>query len=303
MVNRKTYIKINIFNQGVNNLRFVIWGDSKGKNKGINKKVLNSIMLNISKLEPKPEFMVMLGDTVKGGLNEDLLLNQLYDLNNIISKYISDTVLIPVVGNHEVNIVPKDDRYEKILSQFYSSLNPLSSLSNYNNTVYCKDFEDIRLIVLNSHHPNEIHSISPKQLSWLEEITTDCNKLKLLFVHSPAYPTGAHLGHCLDLYPEKRDNFWNTVERCNINIVFSGHEHNYSRRLISNSSNKDNGIFQIITGGAGEKLRDKYKSKNGVIVSPKAEFHYLIADYNDRCLEITAVSHKGKVLDQFSINI
>ena len=45
-------------------MRFVIWGDSKGKENGINKKVLNTIMFKISTLNPKPEYMVMLGDTV-----------------------------------------------------------------------------------------------------------------------------------------------------------------------------------------------------------------------------------------------
>lgn len=283
-------------------MRFIIWGDSKGKENGINKKVLTCIMNRISKLDPKPDFMVMLGDTVKGSLNEELFNNQLIDLNNIINKYTPEIKLLPVIGNHEVNIMPEDDHFEKIVSNFYCQLNPTSSLKNYNNTVYFKDFNNIRIIVLNSHHPNEIHQICASQLSWLENITSDCNKKKLLFVHSPLFPTGAHIGHCLDQYPEKRNTLLKTLEKCNIDIVFCGHEHNYSRRIIkTNYDNSNTGIYQIITGGVGEKLRDKYKSKKDVVVPPIAQFHFLVADYIENKLKICAISSKGKILDSFTI--
>ena len=282
-------------------MRFVIWGDSKGKDNGINKKVLNAIMSRISKLNPKPEFMVMLGDTVKGSLNKELLKKQLVDLNNIINRYTPGITLLPVIGNHEVNIMPKDDEFEKVVLNFYCNLNPLSSLKTYNNTVYCKDFNNIRIIVLNSHHPNEIHQICDSQLSWLEQITADCTKKKLLFIHSPLFPTGAHIDHCLDLYPEKRDALLETLKKAKIDIIFCGHEHNYSRRIITSNYDTTDGIFQIITGGAGEKLRDKYKSKKNVLVPPIAKFHFLVCDYNENILKISAVSTKVKILDSFKI--
>lgn len=282
-------------------MRFVIWGDSKGKENGINKKVLNTIMFRISKLDPKPDCMIMLGDTVAGNIDEEILIRQLFDLKDIIDKYTPHIKLMPVIGNHEVNINPEDDIYEKILSQFYYNLNPDGFLESYNKSVYYKDFEDTRITILNSHHPNEIHKISSAQLDWLENTAcSDCDKNKLLFVHSPAYPTGAHLGHCLDLYPEDRNKFWKAVERCKIDMVFCGHEHNYSRRRIKNSNN-DGYIYQIITGGAGEKLRNKYKSSNGVIVPPNAIFHFLIADIHHKKINIQAITYRGKKIDEFKI--
>ena len=97
-------------------MRFVIWGDSKGKENGINKKVLNTIMLRISKVDPKPDCMIMLGDTVAGNIDEEILIRQLFDLKDIIDKYTPHIKLMPVIGNHEVNINPEDDIYEKILT-------------------------------------------------------------------------------------------------------------------------------------------------------------------------------------------
>ncbi|MCR1951142.1 metallophosphoesterase [Clostridium sp. DSM 100503] len=284
-------------------MRFIVFGDSKGKENGINKKVLNLIMKETCKLDPKPEFIVMCGDTVAGNPKEELLKLQLIDFKNIIEKYHPGKPLIPVIGNHEVNITPEDYKLEKAFSEFYDNSIPTdTTLDGYNKTVYYVDFEDTRLIVLNSFHYGEIHKISQAQLDWLEKISYDCYKNKLLFVHSPAFPTGAHLGHCLDLYPTDRDNFLNIVEKCNIDIIFCGHEHNYSRRMI-NSSSKREYIYQVITGGGGEKLRDKYKSKSGVVVPPIAVYHFLLIDIDKEYIKVSAITSKGKKIDDFKIAI
>lgn len=288
-------------------MRFIVFGDSKGKENGINEKVLKELMNETCKLTPAPQFIVMCGDTVAGSNKEEILLSQLKRLKNIIEKYHADKLLIPVVGNHEVNIEPIDDRYEKIISLAYNDFNPHNTLQGHNNTVYCMDFEDTRLIILNAFHYGATHKINKEQLNWFKEKASEPNKNKLVFIHSPAFPTGAHLGHCLDLYPEYRDDFWRVVDECNIDIVFSGHEHNYSRRTIDSSFSSENfhykrSITQVISGGGGEKLRDKYKSKQGVVVAPIAAYHFLVVDININSIIVSAISSKGKKLDEFKID-
>ena len=61
-------------------------------------------------------------------------------------------------------------------------------------------------------------------------------------------------------------------------------------------------IFQVITGGGGEKLKNKYKDKKRVIVKPKAVNHFLIVDINNTVLSIKAISINGKIIDCFTIN-
>lgn len=288
-------------------MRFLVFGDSKGKDNGINKKVLKSIMMETCKLNLEPQFIVMCGDTVAGSCEENILYNQLKDLRYLIQKYHPGKPLIPVVGNHEVNIGPTDDRYEKIFGRIYSDINVTSKLKNYNNTVYCIDFQDTRILVLNSFHYGAIHCIDETQLNWFEEKASEYKKNKFVFVHSPAFPTGAHFSHCLDLYPNVRDAFWSIVDKCDIDIVFSGHEHNYSRRVIDSSFNSDNNsyhnsIYQIITGGAGEKLRNKFISKKGVLVPPIDVYHFVIVDVEESYIKVSAISSKGKKLDEFIID-
>lgn len=288
-------------------MRFIVFGDSKGKENGINEKILKELINETCKLTPAPQFIVMCGDTVAGNSKEEVLLSQLKIFKGIIEKYHPDKFLIPVVGNHEVNIEPIDDRYEKIISLAYNDLNPLNALQGHNNTVYCMDFEDTRLIILNAFHHGAIHKINKEQLNWFKEKASEPKKNKLVFIHSPAFPTGAHLGHCLDLYPECRDDFWRVVDECNIDIVFSGHEHNYSRRIIDGSFSNEifhykRSITQVISGGGGEKLRDKYKSKQGVVVAPIAIYHFLVVDIEQNSIIVSAISSKGKKLDEFKID-
>ncbi|MFW2500883.1 MULTISPECIES: metallophosphoesterase family protein [Clostridium] len=289
-------------------MRFIVFGDSKGKEKsGINEKVLKKIMNESTKIEPSPQFIVVCGDTVAGSNKEEVLAYQLDRFRNIIENYHPNKLLLPIVGNHEVNIEPIDDRFEKVLGQIYNDLNPNSYLEGYNKTVYYKDFEDTRLIILNAFHFGSTHKINEDQLSWFKEAASKPIRNKLVFIHSPAFPTGAHLGHCLDLYPDYRDAFWEIVDNCDIDIVFSGHEHNYSRRIIDGSfSNGDfcykRKVNQIITGGGGEKLRDKYKSKHGIVVAPIAVYHYLIVDIESDYIKVCAISSKGKKLDEFIID-
>jgi len=288
-------------------MRFIIFGDSKGKENGINEKILTAIMNETCKLNPEPQFIVMCGDTVAGSNKEKILISQLTNLKMLINKYHPNKLLIPVIGNHEVNITPPDDRFEKVFSQVYHDLIPNEFLEGYNKTVYYVDFGDTRLIVLNAFHYGSIHKIDKDQLNWFEEKASKYKQNKLVFIHSPAFPTGAHLGHCLDLYPKDRDDFWKVVDKCAVDIVFSGHEHNYSRRIIDDSFNKENfhykrSINQVIAGGGGEKLRNKYKSKEGIVIAPIGIYHFLVVDVEAGYIEVAAISSKGETLDEFKID-
>ena len=96
------------------NMRFIVFGDSKGKNHGINEKVLKKILHISCKLNPKPEFIVVCGDSIAGSTNEKILRYQLNNFKSILNKYHPNKTILPVIGNHEVNITPHDDKFELI---------------------------------------------------------------------------------------------------------------------------------------------------------------------------------------------
>lgn len=279
-------------------VRFVVFGDTKGKNNGINKGVLEKIIQRIKKLDKKPDFFALLGDTVAGSADPDIHKKQLKGFKGVIDAGFPRVVKLPVVGNHEVNNEPVDDSFEKLVGENYIDFKQHGRLEGYNNTAYYMDLENCRFIILNCYHNGRLKKIEKEQLSWFENVSSVDKKFKIVFVHCPPFPTGAHLGTCLDQFPGERDKLWSVIEKNKVDIVFSGHEHNYSRRVIDKSNRK---IYQIITGGGGEKLRSSFKCKKGVIVPPKALFHFVVADMEPNSIVIKAISIDGKVIDEFKI--
>lgn len=278
-------------------MRFIILSDSKGKENGINVKILTKLLEETCKLTPEPELVVLCGDNVAGSTDERVLTGQLKYLRALIEKYHNKRPLIPVIGNHEVNNEPENDKYEKIYSTIYNDILPDTGPQNYNRTVFYIDYEDTRFIILNAFHFGEVNRIVGKQLIWFEEAASADIKNKIVFVHSPAFPTGAHLGHCLDLHSEDRDAFWKIADNCNIDVIFSGHEHNYSLREIGSKGT----ICQVITGGGGEKLTDKFRNKKGVIIPPIAKYHFVIVDVDSDGINVSAISSKGTILSNYKI--
>lgn len=162
------------------NMRFLVFGDSKGKNHGINEKVLKNILYRSSKLNPQPEFTVVCGDSIAGSTNEDILRSQLNNFKSILNRYHPNKLILPVIGNHEVNITPDDDKYEVIFKEVYDDFNPTGYLEEYNKTTYYVDFNDTRLIILNSFHFNELHQITNTQLKWFDKISAE-EKIMILY--------------------------------------------------------------------------------------------------------------------------
>lgn len=286
---------------------FVVLSDSKGKEDGMNKEILKKLLVQIKKLVVKPRFIAILGDSVAGSEDPYILRDQLLKFKALVGSNFPGVPIIPVFGNHEagqgsISILP-----EKVYSSMYNELSPDEELINYNKTVYYKDFGSLRIIVLNCVHCGSRNKVPDDQLQWLEHAAGQTNKHKILLIHKPPYPTGAHLNNCLDIYPEDRDKLWSIIDECGIDIVLCGHEHNYSRKLIDASFNTESHtfnrqIYQVTTGGGGEKLKDSLKSKKGVVVKPKAKYHFMLVTVSEKELYFKAISMEGKTLDDFVLS-
>jgi 3',5'-cyclic-AMP phosphodiesterase len=292
--------------QAAPDLRIVVMADARGKDDGINEEVFRSIMKEISQLNPRPVYIVFPGDLVDGSRNLDRLRLQLEKFKSVYSDYMPIETLLPTVGNHEVSSNPEDEARERVFGDVYSEFEADEFLEGSNRTAYYVDMGNMRLIILNSYRPGEPNQITGEQLEWFEKVSSVPKEHKLVFLHSPAYPTGHHMGSALNIHPKERDRFWNVVDKNHVDIVFAGHEHNYSRRIIDQSFSSDEYVFeravnQIVTGGAGAPLRDTYEDKRGVVVSPKAVYHYVIVDVYGDTLNITAVTLDGDIIDEFSL--
>lgn len=286
--------------------RFIVMADSRGKDEGINEEIFRNIIEEIVEIYPQPKHIIFPGDLVSGSRKPDRLRGQLHKFKGVFTDYYPIEMLLPTVGNHEVGSDAEDDTRERIFSEVYSEFQANEFLEGYNRTVYYVDVGNVRLIVLNSYHPGESNQITGRQLEWFKRVSREPKQHKLVFLHSPAYPTGHHMGSALNMFPEKRDEFWYVVDKHHVDLVFAGHEHNYSRRLIDGSFSTGKYQFhravnQIVTGGAGAPLRDAFEDSRNIIIPPLAVYHYVIVDVFRSVLRITAVSLDGDIIDEFII--
>jgi hypothetical protein len=287
-------------------LRFIVLADSRGSDNGVNSVIVKKILQEIKQLSPQPEFAIMPGDLTDGSNNYSGSIAQLSYFKKIITQFYSVKFFYPGIGNHEMKA---GENGEKAFSDTFSEFGA-NFLDGYNKTSYYFDAGDTRLFMLNSDHPGEMHRIMGKQLDWLKSNIDPSKKHNIFLLHEPPYPTGAEAGNSLDKYPASRDAFWKVVDSSNGPIVFCGHEHNYSRRLVDKSFNEKVGgtdfefskqVFQIITGGFGAPLYTQYINKKSMTIPPMPEYHFIIMDINDGGVKIQAVNIDGKIIDSFLI--
>ena len=280
--------------------------DSRGEDEGKNEKIIRKIMDQVVTIYPQPNYIIFPGDLVMGSRKPRRVQEQLEYFKGVFKDYLPIEFFLPTVGNHDAGCTGDDDTNEKIFAKVFSEFKANDFLEGYNRTAYYLDIGNTRLIILNTYHPYECNQINGRQLKWFKKVSSEPKQHKLVFLHTPAYPTGHHIDSSLDEYPEKRDRFWNVIDKNNIDMVFSGHEHNYSRRIIDASFSTANyhftrGVTQIITGGAGGPLMGAFEAKRGVIVPPIAVFHYVIVDAYTDFLNVAAVSVDGEAIDNFTI--
>lgn len=196
----------------------VIYGDSQN-NHNVHLSVVNAIMTK------KPEITFHTGDLVENGESKSdwEIFNKItWDLRKVSLFY-------PCLGNHEGE------------SQLYFDNFDLPG----NERWYYVDYFNIRFIILDT---NIDFSPSSEQYRWLVETLRDSpyKDIIAIFHHPPYSESNIDIGMASMI----RKVLVPLFEQYGVDIVFSGHHHNYQRFYV-------NGIYYIVTGGGGGPLRDK----------------------------------------------
>jgi len=144
---------------------------------------------------------------------------------------------IATPGNHEVQARTQEEDMKNIRSlsvQWRPQFNlPLNGIEGYEETVYYVDYQDTRIISLNSNRP------PGEQNAWLEEVLKN-NPLKWSIVtfHHPLYSASARRDN-----PELRDAWKPIFDKYQVDLVLQGHDHSYARgRTLPNGENILDGI-------------------------------------------------------------
>ncbi|MGQ9707004.1 MAG: metallophosphoesterase family protein [bacterium] len=200
------------------NRHIIFYGDSR-TNHDVHLNVVNAIMTK------EPEITFHTGDLVNDGNSKsdwDIFNKITYELRKISLFY-------PSLGNHENE------------SQLYFDNFDLPG----NKRWYDVDYFNIRFIVLDT---NIDFSLSSEQYIWLEGTLKNSpyKDIIAVFHHPPYYEST----HDPEISEKVQEYLIPLFEQYGVDIVFSGHHHNYQRFYV-------NGIYYIITGGGGAPLLDK----------------------------------------------
>ncbi len=180
---------------------------------------------------------------------------------------------LPTIGNHESPYWPFETLFVLPNNNRYYSL-------NYGNTHF---------IILNTQE-----DISGDQLDWLiNDLNGVSNDTMIDWIvvnfHRPPYSSGNH-GSQMDI----RTTWSPIFENYNVDLVFSGHDHDYERTV------KINGVVYIVTGGGGAPLHPVDSSP--WTAYSEMTYHFCHITVADRQLILRAINLFGIVFDSLVLN-
>lgn len=245
---------------------FSIFGDSRDGNH------IFSQLQSRSVLAGKPLYTVHLGDMISTPRSAE----QWPAFVALTQTYFPRGSFFPVIGNHDVD----DTQSLRIFLAVY----PEIPETGY----YLKEVGGCFCVFLNSESLEVAPgTIGPEQMAWLGEKlgseAAQSARYRIVFMHRPIYPQNQYSEDPL----EPQDTLHELFLRTKVNLVISGHEHNYSR------TEKD-GLIYMISGGAGSPLHPS--------VPPlKSYYHYVQGSYLGDSLLFRAIDIYGVKHDEFKV--
>lgn len=228
---------------------FAVIGDTRiGFNESMYKKFLSRIDTE------KIKTFIIAGDVIDTPGNED-------EWKHFLELTGENRTVHIAPGNHDFNNPKSYRAYKKLIDK---------------PPYYSFSMDNTQFLILCTSMPNELNRIAGKQLEWLKGELEKPFKYRIVFLHSPLFPTKFGQGYGLDKHKEERDALHDSFVQHKVNIVFQGHLHLYNRT-------ENNGIIYVITGGGGARLltsREEYGGYYHYIVAKKREEGYVFTVYD-----------------------
>lgn len=264
---------------------FLVFGDSgSGDSK---QKELAEIML-----EFPFEFILHTGDLAYPDGSKQQLQNKFF---SIYKAHLARGPVYPAPGNHDYltnNLTP-------YLSMF--DLPKQAFRKRDDERYYSFDIQNIHFIALDTNTP--LYEISDKQTDdmadWLEndlEKSLNAN-WKIVYFHHPSYSSGKEHGGNFRV----KKILVPILEKYGVDVVFSGHEHNYERTCkMSNDICSQKGIIFVVTGGGGGPLYD-FGEEQIFTASRSSQYHFVRSVISQCKLDVEVISIDRKLIDTFSL--
>lgn len=235
--------------------RFIVMGDSHVKAENTDDDSINVVFKRhlkaIQILDPKPLFMVIVGDFTDDGLGGDYLT-----YSNLVSRWMAETGIsvFSVPGNHDLQ---SENGFE-----YYSSF--IGDLD------YFYDWGIARFVCVNNvQHPgdqpgwdNLNYRIDESQMAFLEKVLDVEMSTKFVFCHIPISRDDTILKGCSE--------FKNILNKHNVTACWQGHWHGFNRFVLD-------GVRGIVSGGGGGEFHEPIITKKSLNMF-NDRHHFLVVD-------------------------
>jgi hypothetical protein len=184
----------------------------------------------------------------------------------------SGVSVIGTLGNHDVRV--DGGRYE------FDEL-------NMPRAFYKRTVGDVQFFIVNSN------SVGPRQTAWLANALAGSTALwKIVVYHHPAWTCGAYRSNAAVV-----KNWVPLFEKYKVNLVLSGHDHNYQRFA------PRNGVRYVVHGGGGQHLYPLATCPAGYPrrLFGRAIHGFLYLRSSPTDLRGVSVTRARKIIDHFTI--
>jgi hypothetical protein len=181
---------------------------------------------------PDARFFIHAGDLVNNAHREQEW-HEWFTAGGFIHSMIPS---FPTPGNHEYrtkNQKPITENIRSLSVQWRPQFTlPLNGPKGLEETVYYMDYQEVRVISLDSNRDHEI------QASWLEEILkTNPKKWTILTYHHPLFSASNGRDN------HELRNLWKPIfDKHRVDLALQGHDHAYARGRVSPGENMMEGI-------------------------------------------------------------
>jgi uncharacterized protein (TIGR03382 family) len=247
-----------------------------------------------SMLALRPELFIALGDNAYEAGTEEEIQNNLFEP---LADLISEVPFFPVAGNHEY----VTNQAQPYLDNLYLPTSP-SGGERY----YSFDWGFVHFVGLDSSCAIGLASNDrctlAAQRAWLEQdLKKSQAAWKIVFFHHPPWSSGDH-GSQLTV----RREFGPLFEKYGVDLVLTGHDHNYerSRPMIGDreASSGEKGITYLVVGGGGASLRQFTMAQpSWSALRNNTDYGFLDVDVTEGTLRAQLLTPQGKVVDSFTL--
>lgn len=235
-----------------------------------------------------PDFILHVGDLVyRSGETKDYLNKFFIPYKNILQA----TPFYPVLGNHDV----KTKNGKPFLDTFSLPENGPAGIEP--ERCYSFSYSNALFVGIDSNLDEDILEklVSP----WLLNVLNTSDAMwKFVYFHHPPYSSGKHDGSKVI-----RDVLVPVIEEGDVDIVFSGHDHNYERTrpILNGRIDDQRGVVYVVTGAGGKSLHS-IKHENPYTAAFNSErYSFTHLEIDGGRLTLRQINEEDQIIDELVI--